>query len=433
MSASDRFERDFGAVLADLAEPHYPDYFDDVLELAVSRMQRPAWTFPERWLPMSAIALPQTQRVPRAWRTMGILVVLALLLAAVLIAVGSQRHLPPPFGLAANGSITYSKDGDIYVRPATTGPERLLVGGPEVDAVPSYSRDGSNLLFVRLKAEDSDIGSLMIANADGTNVRALLADTRFEAASWSPAGTEIAVIVDAGGVGKLQILSVEGRTPPRTIEMPVEPNGWIDWRPPDGRELVFRGRDRMDSFAIYTVPPDGAVPRRVSPQGSSERWMGAFALSPDGSHMAFTGWVGPVVSLQVLDIDAGRARRLFDALPPPAADTGVGPVHDGGAVYSPDGSTVVFGRYWDEHDGTLNHQLWMAAADGDGRDAMPIVPVTRSRGGVDPFGEIFSPDATRILVKIDPSRTSFVLDPRTGSTEDMEWTEDVPGWQRLPE
>ena len=52
MNAADRFDRDFGAALADLADARYPDYFDDVLEGTVLRRQRPAWTFLNRWLPM---------------------------------------------------------------------------------------------------------------------------------------------------------------------------------------------------------------------------------------------------------------------------------------------------------------------------------------------------------------------------------------------
>jgi hypothetical protein len=134
----------------------------------------------------------------------------------------------------------------------------------------------------------------------------------------------------------------------------------------------------------------------------------------------------------VLDLDAGTAtRRMFDQLPAPADEPGVGPVHDGGGVYSPDGTSVVFGRYWDEHDGTINNQLWMASAEGDGEDSVPITPVTRSQAGVDPFGQAFSPDATKILIRIDPSREAFVLDPETGASEDLEWSEDTPAWQRV--
>ena len=432
MSASDRFERDFGGVLADFVEPRYPDYFDDVLAVALRPSQRPWWTFLERWLPMSAIALPQRAGMPRLWRTVGVLALLAVLLAAVVFAVGSQHRLPPPFGLAANGLITYAKDGDIHVRSGGAGTDRVVVSGPELDGVPSFSRDGTHLVFFRFTEDGSETASMMLADPDGANIRMLLSDARFESITWSPSGTQLAVIVDDGGVGELRILNVDGDASSRTLDMSVEPHGWVDWRPPDGSQLVFRGRTSSDAFAIYTVPPEGGEPTRISPVGSDQRWLGSFGLTPDGDQMTFTGWVGPRVSLQVLDIDAGaNPHRMFSSLPLPTADIGEGLVHDGDAVYSPDGSTVVFGRYWDEHDGTINHQLWIASTDGDGEDAVPITPVTRSQAGVNPFGQTFSPDATKILIHTDPSRTALVLDRETGTTEDLEWTEDIPGWQRL--
>jgi hypothetical protein len=36
----------------------------------------------------------------------------------------------PPFGLAANGPVIYSENGDIYARDLETGTITLLVGGP---------------------------------------------------------------------------------------------------------------------------------------------------------------------------------------------------------------------------------------------------------------------------------------------------------------
>ena len=42
----------------------YPDYIDDVLATTAQRRQRPAWTFPERWLPMDITT--HASRRPRA-------------------------------------------------------------------------------------------------------------------------------------------------------------------------------------------------------------------------------------------------------------------------------------------------------------------------------------------------------------------------------
>ncbi|HEY8635825.1 MAG TPA: hypothetical protein VIL81_01060, partial [Candidatus Limnocylindrales bacterium] len=85
-----RFERQLPAILEDLYLGPSPDYRDEVLAAAVRTRQRPAWTFPGRWLPMDITTrtIPVT-RLP--WRQLGILALIALLLAVALaVAVGSQ-------------------------------------------------------------------------------------------------------------------------------------------------------------------------------------------------------------------------------------------------------------------------------------------------------------------------------------------------------
>ena len=93
MTAFDRFDARFGArlhdALEDLASPQFPEYFDDVLAEATARGQRPAWTFPERWIPMSTIARRPSFAPALPWRTIGIaLLLLALLVAGAIISFG---------------------------------------------------------------------------------------------------------------------------------------------------------------------------------------------------------------------------------------------------------------------------------------------------------------------------------------------------------
>ena len=121
MTTPMRHERDLSPILGDLAMAPYPDYVDDVLGRTGRMRQRPAWTFPGRWLPMDLTT--RTISAPgRPWRQLGILALIALLLAVTLaVYVGTQRHVPAPFGPARNGLIPYVSGGDIYVGdPADT-------------------------------------------------------------------------------------------------------------------------------------------------------------------------------------------------------------------------------------------------------------------------------------------------------------------------
>ena len=142
MSTTDRVERDITAWFGETAAPATPDYTDDILrQTAVSR-QRPRWTFPERWLPMSVITFGRVNLRPVPWRAVGLLAVLGLLLAvAAALYVGSQpQRLPPPFGAAANGLVAYSKDGDIYTVDPATGTRAAIVTGATSRRRPRRSR-----------------------------------------------------------------------------------------------------------------------------------------------------------------------------------------------------------------------------------------------------------------------------------------------------
>jgi hypothetical protein len=97
MTAAQRLDRDLPLILGDLAIGPYPDYIDDVLATTAQRRQRPAWTFPERWLPMDIAARPvPTPAFP--WRQVGVLALIASLLAVALAAYIARSRLPEPFG-----------------------------------------------------------------------------------------------------------------------------------------------------------------------------------------------------------------------------------------------------------------------------------------------------------------------------------------------
>src|SRR4029077_17031004 len=152
MTTEARFERELPAILDDLYLGPTPEYRNDVLAAATARRQRPAWTFPGRWLPMADIATRPTL-VPRMpWRVDGVgLVIVALLAVAAFAIVGSrQKRLPPPFGDAGNGLVAYSNGGAIYTLDPRTSVATAIVTGPEVDSQPEFSPDGTKISYVRL-------------------------------------------------------------------------------------------------------------------------------------------------------------------------------------------------------------------------------------------------------------------------------------------
>ena len=100
-------------ILGDLAGTSNLDYLDDVLVATAQMRQRRASAFIQRWLP-----LVDTQRDsalgPRIpWRGLAVaLIILALLIAGLgLLAVGAEKQLPPAFGLAETGLVTFASGG----------------------------------------------------------------------------------------------------------------------------------------------------------------------------------------------------------------------------------------------------------------------------------------------------------------------------------
>ena len=432
MTPFDRFDRRLGDALDDLASPRFPDYFDDVLAEAVAHPQRPAWTFLERWISVSALTRRSVFVPPVPWRTVGILLMLlALLVAGAVISFGLfPDRAPAPFGPAANGRIAYAAaDGDIFSRDLETGHETLLVGGPEKDVYPIFSRDGQSFFFFRLDPDES-AETLMVANADGTDVRTLLGPVLTGGVAWSPSSDEIAVIVAEGDVRTLQVLPVDGGEP-RVMELgAVVPHEQVEWRPPHGDELLFAGVE-AGQYAIYGIRPDGTDLRQISTTGPIDSFWGPWDVTPDGSQLFYSdgaSWV----HVEALDLDTGQARIFGRELPDPE-DWDHGQQFHGSPSITPDGQSIVFGRYWNGDDTRINHQLWISSIASDGADAVPLGPVHRSVGGHNPFFQTLAPDGESILVYENDTGQAWIVTPDGSDPEPIEFgsANDQPSWQRL--
>ncbi|HEU5204879.1 MAG TPA: hypothetical protein VFU17_11335, partial [Candidatus Limnocylindrales bacterium] len=401
MTASDRLDQRATELLVELAAPAYPDYFDHVLERAIDRRQRPAWTFPERWLPMGVIARRVAPAPAMPWRTIGLLALLGVLLATALVAglAAWQQRPAPPYGLASNGDVAYGYNGDIHFGdPANPDASRAVITGPEDDLGPIFSRDGSYLAFVR----NTNPGfAMLVADADGRGAETLISGADIWDPAWSPDSKALAAMVEIDGTQRLAIVPIDGSAT-QFVSLDVQPLGMLNWLPPNGERLFFIGKgDTVSSYGLYSVAADGTDLQQHGELGHQEKYM-TLAMSPAADRVLFMSRpVGGTVQIRSLDLRSGEDALFGAAMPPPAADIGVGPLHAGAPRISPDGSRIVFGRYWDERDGQINHQVWTASLASDGADAVPVGEVHRSRSGHGPFDYTFSPDGASILVQFN--------------------------------
>jgi hypothetical protein len=93
-------------------------------------------------------------------------------------------------------------DWDLFLMRPDGSQRRALTRTPEWnEAVPQFSRDGTRLLYRRLKRDEAisgnrygEQGALIVANSDGTDGRVLGAEGELPWASWSPNGREFATL-----------------------------------------------------------------------------------------------------------------------------------------------------------------------------------------------------------------------------------------------
>ncbi len=430
MTGDRRIERALPTILADLGAGPIPDYTDSLLAQTARSRQRPAWVFPERWLPMDVATRPvRVTALP--WRLIGALI-LALLIAAAALAVyvGSRPRVPEPFGVAASGAIAYSVFGDIYTMVGPTGTPKLIVSGPETDKWPLYSPDGTRVAFVRDVAGDL---SFVVARSDGSEVRKISTVSLGGGPwwwGWTPDSRSLAAVFNAPGEERLLIFDTTTSSAPREIKTGLVVDA-LAFRPPDGKEILFRGDDGS-KVGLYVMSADGSDlhpivgPRKLVDDDNSQGDYRNPTWSPDGSQVVYQerSVVDGVLRLYVANADGSGAHVVGYTQ---------GDAWNDLAVWSPDGSRIVFERGPKSGAGDI---AVVRLADG----AVTTLQASPPDGGT---SLLWSPDGTQILAVPWLGDHAMLLDPNGGPETALPFGAEGEGstgigagaaahWQRLP-
>jgi Tol biopolymer transport system component len=419
MTTPRHFESDLPALLTDLYLAGTPDYRDDLVRQTALVRQRPAWIFPERWLPVELV----TSRVPSTrmpWRQLGVVALIALLLAAVLAAyVGSQqRHLPAPFGPAANGVIVFEQGGDIYAADPETGVTKALVTGAGLEVGPVYSPDGTRLLFKRG-------GALFVGRDDGSGLVQLNQEPLVGLAGWgfSPDGRSVVAFATGAKGPEIIIAKSDGQGQPQHFPVFATDDAPPTYRP-DGSEILFIGQDpsRMYRGLYALVPATSAVRTLIAPQVALDLYTARW--SSDGSRIAYA------VQDHNMDVVSTRTHVVnSDGTGDIAIDADPRSIADGNMVWSNDGTHLVVTRFYSTDDSVPTRNV--------------ILPVDRSSNGIEiecpPDDCIadwsWSPDDSTLLGSIerqDGTFAIFLADAQTGQVRSVPWSATGhPSWQRV--
>jgi len=424
MTTDRRFERDLPGLLEDLARAPTPDYRDFVVQQSARMRQRPRWTFPERWIPMTALTtrLATLPRVPLRMLAIAAALLLALLVGIALFA-GSGQRLPAPFGPAANGQIIYASGGDIFTVDPSTGRSTPIVTGLAMDVRPVWSRDGAAIAFARATLAGQLDRELIVADASGGHPVAVVPSPGVWLVdfAFSPNGRQILYTAGPPGNLELWVVNTDG-TGRRSLGVgPTNIDAW--WRPPTGAEIVFAGGAKAGEYGIFAVDVlTGAKRTIVAPSSAAE--LGWVRISPDGGRIAYSV-AADVSERNTYEVHVIRADGTGDVVIPKPP----GATFQDAPEWSNDGTRLAIVRGFSTRD----QEIAMAAvpADGSGFGTETRRGLTGCCGTLNEW----SPDDRSILmVPTDPdaqSRSVVIWDPTTGDSRVVAWTvRNLQAWQR---
>jgi hypothetical protein len=422
-------------ILEGISAPRTPDYFDDILGQVGRTRQRPGWTFPERWLPMTALSerVATAPRIPMRLAVGLALLLLALAVSVVLIA-GSQRpSVPAPFGVAANGQVVFA-DGTGVVRTGNPvdGTSAVLLPGIGHER-PVYSPDGTRLAFLQT-TNDEHTPELIVSNADGRSevvvTTADMTGTRY--LGWSPDSRRLVVIT---ADGRLLEFDAVANAQPTTLIEGIDGDGYnIDladlFRPPNGEEILQISTGPEGS-GLYRRPLRGGAPIAVLTETNTPipfDHLEGGSWSPDGTRIVF-GLVPPAKEIgraYVVNADGTDLHQLTNLeVSTPLT------LSEAHMAWSPDGTRVAIQRWianTDTGDGGARAITIADVATGDDREVGPV-----NVNGYVSWG--WSPDGSSIIeVPQRPSPdadTAIIVDAETGAVTRPGWrTTSAASWQR---
>ncbi len=221
---------------------------------------------------------------------------------------------------------------------------RLAAGQSAFLSAPSWSPDGSKLVFVSDVEGQSDI---WVIDVDGSNKVNLTEDEAADhSPSWSPDGHWIAFasLRDSPYWWELYVMRPDGTDVTRLTWWEDASDLSPTWSP-DGTKLAFSSK-RDGNWEIYTMDRDGGNLARLTNDPADDTDP---AWAPDGSRIAFVSTRDGYPEIYVMSITGGQASNISNA--PYSSEHG--------PTWSPDGGRLAF---YSDRDGSWN--IHVMASDG---------------------------------------------------------------------
>ena len=373
-----------------------------------------AWLLPERWIPRTF-----SIRLHSVPRMLPIVLLIALLVAAglLVLAIGSPKPLPRPFGPAANGLLAYDTKATIFISNQDGTNVRPLIEGVVHASSPTWSPDGTHIAFWGDESPDS----LFIADANGTNVRRLTSQiwiSTDKPPTWSPDGRFIAFSAESGPYkedDRLFVVEIAtGVVTPLGAETPLDVRSFFPSWSPDGNWIAFIGVPHASGgdTGLWVVQPNGLEQHRLPTSPGVELAQPQWAPSADPLRLAYAAQhaIGSDPDVYILDV-ATDVETVISS----GADNHVGP------AWSPDATRLA----WLVRGSQSHIRIASVAAPTQATDL-------RSNAIGTPLA--WSPDGTKIYGS-DPTGRFVLVVTVDESSPTVRVThaqsQGSPAWQRL--
>jgi len=364
---------------------------------------------------------------------LAVVVLLLALLAAVWVGV-NQR---PVTTLFTQGSLAFSRDGDLYVAaPDGLAITRVADGQPTSNQITkfAFSPDRRYLAFVRISDAGTGAETLGLVTPDGSTRDLYTGRGAGLTFGWAPDGTRLAVYPGAAA-SEIAIIDTSGR-PTGALVLPdgveLMTASWssfasLAWSP-DSTWLAVAVRDGGGLSDCPTVNGNPATTGELDTcyillatdgsgaRGTSDELSNYLAWAPD-SRVALTHWYTKTVEIRALD---GSAPKVVVLPGTTAREHPLTATNDGHVLaWSPDGMQVLVAGYdkW-------THRNTLVVIDGNG--------TARTVSLDDPLDGVIDPVSgmgigiTAVGWSVDGSRLLF-QGAKSGSTASGIWSVDVDG------
>ena len=171
----------------------------------------------------------------------------------------------------------------------------------------TMSPDGSTVVFKNADATSATPPVVARVNADGTGYTVMSsAFTQILALQYSPDGTMLVLLADAGSGWGIQTLPVSGGAP--TMVLAGSSAAWPSWTP-DGRIMFVSYVGSVDSLKVMNADGTG-VTTLFSETVVGTSSINSAMMSPDGTKVAFNAPYAGRPALWVANVDGTGSTRV---------------------------------------------------------------------------------------------------------------------------